>query len=254
MTWAEHSVACRSHSEAAAELASPPKPAEPSTNELPLAQAGPVGPVPIERPDSAATPPAEEGTAASEAAEAEESQCFGCGKSVPSSELRQHLESSEKCLSTAWQAAVNAVGCMPGASTTLWCPACPDAFLGKWTGSVSKAPALLRHAASASKATAHMRKTQRFELEHLSSWPWPLFQMPGSPLAHAGRQSLQLHVKRSVSAFSASASTTVSSTASTSTCSEPSGILGATWVGAPLKRGAVSLFSRNVSYSLGHCY
>lgn len=137
---------------AAAELASPPKPAEPSTNELPLAQAGPVGPVPIERPDSAATPPAEEGTAASEAAEAEESQCFGCGKSVPSSELRQHLESSEKCLSTAWQAAVNAVGCMPGASTTLWCPACPDAFLGKWTGSVSKAPALLRHAASASKA------------------------------------------------------------------------------------------------------
>ena len=25
------------------------------------------------------------------------------------------------------------------AGTTLWCPACPDAFLGKWTGSISKA-------------------------------------------------------------------------------------------------------------------
>ncbi|CAK9001535.1 unnamed protein product [Durusdinium trenchii] len=227
---------------AAAELASPPKPAEPSTNELPLAQAGPVGPVPIERPDSAATPPAEEGTAASEAAEAEESQCFGCGKSVPSSELRQHLESSEKCLSTAWQAAVNAVGCMPGASTTLWCPACPDAFLGKWTGSVSKAPALLRHAASASKAGLK---------ESAGAAKWTLCGPDGSLCGMCGKRRKKdtlvaerktcgmsegkgntdqadihfqfLEVKRSVSAFSASASTTVSSTASTSTCSEPSG-------------------------------
>lgn len=78
-------------------------------------------------------------------------QCFGCGQRFKASELQAHLESSEKCLSAAWQAAVNAIGCMPGAGTTLWCPACPDAFLGKWTGSISKASALLRHVASASK-------------------------------------------------------------------------------------------------------
>lgn len=83
--------------------------------------------------------------------EASTVQCFGCGQRFKAPELQAHLESSEQCLGAAWQVAVNAIGCMPGAGTTLWCPACPDAFLGKWTGSISKASALLRHVASASK-------------------------------------------------------------------------------------------------------
>ena len=39
----------------------------------------------------------------------------------------------------------------PKAGTSLWCPCCPDDFVGKWTGSVSKSSALLRHAAAASQ-------------------------------------------------------------------------------------------------------
>eukprot|EP00931_Biecheleriopsis_adriatica_P057420 TRINITY_DN34055_c0_g1_i2.p1 TRINITY_DN34055_c0_g1~~TRINITY_DN34055_c0_g1_i2.p1 ORF type:complete len:353 (-),score=96.14 TRINITY_DN34055_c0_g1_i2:54-977(-) len=68
-------------------------------------------------------------------------RCPGCGRGFASvEELRAHaVESGASCSAPMWQAAVNAIGCMPGAGTTLWCPACPDSFVGKWTGSVSKA-------------------------------------------------------------------------------------------------------------------
>ncbi|CAJ1445258.1 unnamed protein product, partial [Effrenium voratum] len=79
--------------------------------------------------------------------------CHGCGRGFADpAGLRAHCLEANDCNGIAWQAAVNAVGCMPGAGMMLWCPACPDDFLGKWTGSVTKASALLRHIASASKA------------------------------------------------------------------------------------------------------
>ncbi|CAE7223017.1 unnamed protein product [Symbiodinium microadriaticum] len=82
--------------------------------------------------------------------------CHGCSKTFNSfAELRAHaLEAGERCNGPAWQAAVNAISCMPGAGSVLWCPACPDDFLGRWTGSTAKASALLRHLMSASKASS----------------------------------------------------------------------------------------------------
>jgi len=81
-------------------------------------------------------------------------RCHGCGRGFASSEeLGSHvLKNAAACSGPAWQAAANAIGCMPGAGTTLWCPACPDDFIGKWTGSITKAAALLRHASCPNNA------------------------------------------------------------------------------------------------------
>eukprot|EP00434_Breviolum_minutum_P012112 symbB.v1.2.010680.t1/scaffold704.1/size171252/6 len=91
---------------------------------------------------------------------------------------------------------------MPGAGRTLWCPCCPDDFLGKWTGSSSKAAALLRHLTSASKSEipenaskAHAWFISAVVNMILAQPPVAGEQSMASatlrrPLAHAGRQSL----------------------------------------------------------------
>jgi len=110
-----------------------------------------------EAPAEAPAEPAGPATEVLEDGDAKEEswQCYGCCRSFSSgAELRAHvLEAGERCSGPAWQAAVNAISCMPGAGTVLWCPACPDELLGKWTGSASKASALLRHVVSSSKAS-----------------------------------------------------------------------------------------------------
>eukprot|EP00933_Yihiella_yeosuensis_P013545 TRINITY_DN1249_c0_g1_i1.p1 TRINITY_DN1249_c0_g1~~TRINITY_DN1249_c0_g1_i1.p1 ORF type:complete len:410 (+),score=142.95 TRINITY_DN1249_c0_g1_i1:60-1289(+) len=81
-------------------------------------------------------------------------RCYGCGHGFATEqELRSHLiESGASCSGPALQAAIGAIACLPGAGQRLWCPACPDAFVGKWTGSATKAAAFLRHTSTASKA------------------------------------------------------------------------------------------------------
>lgn len=60
--------------------------------------------------------------------------------------MKLHLCQNAACSGDAWQACVRAVACLPGAGTTLWCPACPASFAGRWSGPATKATALLRHA------------------------------------------------------------------------------------------------------------
>ncbi|CAE6930755.1 unnamed protein product [Symbiodinium natans] len=137
-------VAKDAPAQGAAEEAQAPAATEPGPDEAAAEEVGP-------EPGTPEEPPPEE--------PAEEEQtwsCHGCHASFSSlQELRVHaLEAGERCNGPAWQAAVNAIGCMPGAGSVLWCPACPDSLLGKWTGPTSKASALLRHAVSASKASS----------------------------------------------------------------------------------------------------
>jgi len=77
--------------------------------------------------------------------------CFGCESRFPGlEEFLSHLRQSQQCIGVAWQAAVDSILALPGAGTQLWCPACPDSFIGKWTGPASRAAALLRHLDAAS--------------------------------------------------------------------------------------------------------
>eukprot|EP00971_Amphidinium_carterae_P304391 6049227-Amphidinium_carterae.1 len=86
-----------------------------------------------------------------DAAEAEMPfRCFQCQKPFATSEEQaEHLHTAAACVADAWQAVVNVMLCLPGAGTTLWCPACPDDFVGQWTGPATKAGALIRHCAAA---------------------------------------------------------------------------------------------------------
>lgn len=89
--------------------------------------------------------------------------CFGChsGFSGPE-ELWTHLRQSTACGGAAWQAAVDTILCLPGAGTKLWCPACPDDFIGKWSGPAAKACALLRHLEAAkANVPEHRRAHER---------------------------------------------------------------------------------------------
>lgn len=85
--------------------------------------------------------------------------CDGCTcRFSEEYQLRQHfLENLAICGAVAWQAAVCSVASLPGAGTSLWCPACPDDFVGRWTGSATKAAALLRHCSAASRDTGPYR-------------------------------------------------------------------------------------------------
>merc|ERR1719443_1556239 len=60
------------------------------------------------------------------------------------SEYRKHAHASVACFAEPWQAVVRSVACLPGVGTALWCPACPDSFVGKWSGVATKSAALLR--------------------------------------------------------------------------------------------------------------
>jgi len=77
-------------------------------------------------------------------------RCFQCRKGFATSEAQaEHLHEVAACVSHAWQAVVNVMLCLPGAGTTLWCPACPDDFVGQWSGPATKAAALIRHCSAA---------------------------------------------------------------------------------------------------------
>eukprot|EP00929_Paragymnodinium_shiwhaense_P082050 TRINITY_DN43097_c0_g1_i1.p1 TRINITY_DN43097_c0_g1~~TRINITY_DN43097_c0_g1_i1.p1 ORF type:complete len:309 (+),score=66.07 TRINITY_DN43097_c0_g1_i1:224-1150(+) len=86
-------------------------------------------------------------------------QCIGvdCCKAFASKEkLRAHLLQSAECCAPAWQAVVQEMACLPGAGTTLWCPACPDGFEGRFVGSATKAASMMRHAVKqSSTGSAH---------------------------------------------------------------------------------------------------
>lgn len=77
--------------------------------------------------------------------------CVGCSRSFASSaERKEHLLGSVNCTFLPWQTVVHVMACLPGAGTTLWCPACPVNC--RWQGSANKASAFLRHADAASTA------------------------------------------------------------------------------------------------------
>jgi len=80
--------------------------------------------------------------------------CLVCERRFSTDEeLREHVRGgSVSCIAREWQAVVHAMACLPGAGTSLWCPACADDFVGKWTGPATKAGALLRHLSAASKS------------------------------------------------------------------------------------------------------
>lgn len=90
--------------------------------------------------------------------------CPACAAGFVSvEELEAHGRRSVPCAAASWQAAVHAIACLPGAGTTLWCPACPSGFMGRWSGQASKAGALLRHTRSASsRGSPHIAPHRRF--------------------------------------------------------------------------------------------
>lgn len=104
-------------------------------------------------------PPAEEGSVAA-------FTCFACGAGFPDLEMyRDHLVTHVSCIAEPWQAAVKVMAALPGAGSELWCPACPDNFVGRWSGSATKAPMLLRHLSATATgggplAKAHARLLQ----------------------------------------------------------------------------------------------
>jgi len=144
--------------------------------------------------------------------------CFSCQSPFPGlEELSSHLRQNQQCVGVAWQSAVDSIVSLPGAGTQLWCPACPDSFIGKWTGPAARAAALLRHLEAASTMGSehqqpHARLQQLLvelllaglpmddaEAEHLSFWAessrlreaaGPLLAKPG-PEARRAIQKLQ---------------------------------------------------------------
>lgn len=76
--------------------------------------------------------------------------CFACGAVLPDEEtVRSHLLANVACLGEPWQATVQVMAALPGARSLLWCPACPEGFAGRWSGSATKASMLLRHLSAA---------------------------------------------------------------------------------------------------------
>jgi len=95
--------------------------------------------------------------------------CFGCElRFAGHDRVCAHLKKSASCFGDAWQSAVDTILCLPGAGTRLWCPACPDDFVGKWTGAATKAPSLLRHLVAASSESEAYRASHRRLLNALT--------------------------------------------------------------------------------------
>eukprot|EP00927_Polykrikos_kofoidii_P060379 TRINITY_DN55375_c0_g1_i1.p1 TRINITY_DN55375_c0_g1~~TRINITY_DN55375_c0_g1_i1.p1 ORF type:complete len:431 (+),score=76.65 TRINITY_DN55375_c0_g1_i1:100-1392(+) len=123
--------------------------------------------------------------------------CFGCElRFADQQRVRDHMLKSSPCSGEFWQAAVRGMACLPGAGTTLWCPACPQTFVGCWAGSATRAAAMLRHvgaaaAPGATHAGAHARFLEAIVEVLIRSDPPPPSLATAAPTADDNSEALQ---------------------------------------------------------------